>query len=95
MSKVTAKLRVTVPKHIADRYGMRPGSEISWPPAGDALREVPGAIANAAPDPAERLSLFDAATERQRKRQRRRVPSQSPKNRGWTRKELYERDRPH
>jgi hypothetical protein len=40
---------------------------------------------------AKRLSLFDAATERQRKRQRRRAPSESPKSRGWTREELYER----
>ena len=34
MAKVTSKLQVTVPKAIADHYGIRPGDEIQWIPAG-------------------------------------------------------------
>ncbi|MEK7258043.1 MAG: SUMF1/EgtB/PvdO family nonheme iron enzyme, partial [Bacteroidota bacterium] len=30
MAKVTSKLQVTVPKIIADQYGIRPGDEIEW-----------------------------------------------------------------
>jgi AbrB family looped-hinge helix DNA binding protein len=92
MSKVTSKLQVTVPKEIADRYGIRPGSEIGWVPAGDTLRVIPEA--SAAPvDLAERSRLFDAATARQKKRQGR-VTSQHAKGRGWTREELYRRGLP-
>ncbi|MGH7844250.1 MAG: AbrB/MazE/SpoVT family DNA-binding domain-containing protein, partial [Candidatus Binatia bacterium] len=35
MSKVTSKLQVTIPKDIAEAYGIQPGSEIHWVPAGD------------------------------------------------------------
>ena len=34
MSKVTSKLQVTLPKTIADRYGIQPGDEIEWSAAG-------------------------------------------------------------
>jgi bifunctional DNA-binding transcriptional regulator/antitoxin component of YhaV-PrlF toxin-antitoxin module len=33
---------VTVPKAIADEYGIKPGDEISWTPAGDAIRVETG-----------------------------------------------------
>lgn len=93
MSKVTSKLQVTVPKEIADRYGIRPGSEIDWIPAGDTLRILPAAAAHDSVDPAERLRLFDAATARQRKRQTgRRAPL--AKDRGWKREDLYGRGIP-
>jgi len=90
MSKVTSKLQVTVPKEIADRYGIRPGSEIHWIPAGDGLRVVPASLAPTSVDQAERLQLFDAATARQRKRQRRVTPARV-KDRGWKREDLYDR----
>ncbi len=93
MSKVTSKLQVTVPKEIATRYGIRPGSEIDWVPAGDTLRIVPAAAVLAALDPAERLSVFDAATARQKKRQARR-PAPGAKGRGWKREDLYDRGLP-
>jgi bifunctional DNA-binding transcriptional regulator/antitoxin component of YhaV-PrlF toxin-antitoxin module len=38
MSKVTAKLQVTLPKALAEKYGIVPGSEIVWEAAGDAIR---------------------------------------------------------
>jgi AbrB family looped-hinge helix DNA binding protein len=41
MAKVTSKRQVTVPKAIAEQYGIRPGDEIEWLPAGDAIRVVP------------------------------------------------------
>ena len=41
MAKVTSKLQLTVPKAIADRYGIRPGDELDWVPAGDAIRVIP------------------------------------------------------
>ncbi len=90
MSKVTSKLQVTVPKEIADRYGIRPGSEIDWIPAGDTLRVVPAATAVPAIDTAERLRLFDAATTRQNKRQAGARAARA-KSRGWKREDLYRR----
>jgi AbrB family looped-hinge helix DNA binding protein len=93
MSKVTSKLQVTVPKELADRYGIRPGSEIDWVPAGDTLRVIPAAAAAPAVDLAERSRLFDAATARQKKRQAR-VAVGHPKDRGWKREELYRRGVP-
>ena len=94
MSKITSKLQVTVPKAIADQYGIRPGDEIEWVPAGDSIRVVQVRRVSASRSAAERLELFDQATERQRTRQatlaQRRGGGES---RGWTREELYDRGR--
>lgn len=95
MAKVTSKLQLTLPKAIADRYKIRPGDNLDWLPAGEAIRVVKRGAAEAA-EPAtlkERLQLFDQATARQRKRQaadKRRTVAGS-QTRGWTREELYER----
>ncbi|HEY4764571.1 MAG TPA: AbrB/MazE/SpoVT family DNA-binding domain-containing protein [Candidatus Sulfotelmatobacter sp.] len=35
VAKVTSKLQLTVPKAIADHYGIRPGDELDWIPAGE------------------------------------------------------------
>ncbi|MDX2154119.1 MAG: AbrB/MazE/SpoVT family DNA-binding domain-containing protein [Bryobacteraceae bacterium] len=86
MPKMTSKYQVTVPKAIADRYGIRPGDEIAWVPAGDAIRVIPASLATPPGDSAEKLRLFDEATERHRRRGRR--PS-SLKDRGWKREDLY------
>ena len=43
MAKVTSKLQVTIPKALAERYGIRPGDEIDWEPAGQFIRVVPSA----------------------------------------------------
>ncbi len=41
MSKITSKLQVTIPKAIADQYGIKPGDEIEFQPAGDVIRVIP------------------------------------------------------
>jgi AbrB family looped-hinge helix DNA binding protein len=88
VSRVTSKLQVTVPKVIADRYGIRPGDEIEWVPAGDAVRIVLAGTPSAV-DPRRQLELFDAATARQQARNAATRPSAAP-DRGWTREELYD-----
>ena len=93
MAKVTSKLQVTVPKAIAAKYGIRPGDAIEWVPAGDAIRIVPAARHGRAADPRWRLKLFDAATERQRRRGTSRLRRRARAGRGWTREELYDRGR--
>jgi AbrB family looped-hinge helix DNA binding protein len=95
VAKVTSKLQVTVPKAIAVRYGIRPGDEITFREAGDAIRvEVAGGIAAPRLSLEERLTLFDASTRRQRERDRTRRTRRTPKNRGWTREDLYTRGLP-
>ena len=88
MSKVTSKLQVTLPKALADKYGIRPGDEIEWSAAGEALRvEIPRRS-----EPltlAERLRLFDAATERQKRRHAGWRRKWKTTDRGWTREDLY------
>ena len=41
MSRITSKLQVTVPKAIAERYGIRPGDEIRFEESGEVIRVVP------------------------------------------------------
>jgi AbrB family looped-hinge helix DNA binding protein len=95
MAKVTSKLQVTVPKVIAQQYGIRPGDEIEWVAAGDTIRVIPPGRSTPAVDLEFRLRLFDAATARQRKRQASRVAGTTPRRgRGWTREDLYRRARP-
>jgi AbrB family looped-hinge helix DNA binding protein len=91
MAKVTSKLQVTVPKVIAQRYGIRPGDDIDWVAAGDAIRVIPAGRQAASEDLAAKLRLFDQATERHKRR-----PSAQTKrvrNRGWKREDLYGRGR--
>jgi predicted nucleic acid-binding protein/bifunctional DNA-binding transcriptional regulator/antitoxin component of YhaV-PrlF toxin-antitoxin module len=40
MARVTSKYQVTVPRKIAEAYGITPGVDI-WVPAGDVIRVVP------------------------------------------------------
>lgn len=88
---MTSKLQVTVPKVLAEQYGIEPGSEIEWQAAGDAIRVLPPGRARVG-DRSERLALFDEATQRQRRRQlKSRRKTQKKDNRGWTREELYVR----
>lgn len=91
MARITSKLQVTVPKAIAQRYGIRPGDEVEFLPAGDAIRVVPQASPGEKPDRKRRLALFDRATDRQRARQQSRWEAADDAERGWRRDELYRR----
>lgn len=96
MAKVTSKLQLTLPKAIADRYKIRPGDNLDWLPAGEAIRVVKCAATKIIqPETLEqRLRLFDQATARQRKREAATSVEKraaSPQGRGWTREELYQR----
>lgn len=96
MSKVTSKLQVTIPKAIATQYGIAPGDEIHFQPAGPEIRIVPqGVRGREHLSTAERLRLFELARDRQREREKRMpVVSEPAKDRGWTREELYTRGDP-
>lgn len=93
MAKVTSKLQVTVPKAIAERYRIRPGDSIRFEEAGEVIRIVPpsnGTSGDRLPL-GERLTLFDAATERQMKRETPSKGRRRGRDRGWTREGLYRR----
>jgi AbrB family looped-hinge helix DNA binding protein len=94
MAKVTSKLQVTVPKALADRYGIRPGDEIEWVASGATIRVVPPGRKMHGLTVEARLKLFDAATERQRRRQLRGGRMRTGADRGWRREDLYTRGRP-
>ena len=94
MAKVTSKLQVTVPKALAEHYGIRPGDDIRFEESGEVIRVVP-ANAGAPTDGLDieaRLRLFDAATARQQTREARRQARRAS-TRGWTREDLYEHGR--
>lgn len=90
-----------MPKAIADQYGIRPGDELNWIPAGESIRvELARRKAKAGHELTveERLALFDAGTKRLDKLQ----AEELKKNRGkrvtredrrWTREDLYDDDR--
>ena len=92
MSKVTSKLQVTIPKVIAEHYGIKPGMEIQWEPYGTCIRVVPPGARRPRFDVATRLELFDQSTERIRRLTAHIPPAPPGTPRGWTREDLY-RDR--
>lgn len=92
MAKVTSKFQVTVPKTIADLYRIRPGDNIAWVAAGEAIRVIPSDKKVAPDDRAAKLRLFDQATERLRRRPSPRKVKRAT-GRGWTREDLYQRGR--
>jgi AbrB family looped-hinge helix DNA binding protein len=101
MPKVTSKLQLTVPKKIADQYGIRPGDHLEWIPAGESIRVE--LMRRKAKDgmrlsPEERLELFDEGTKRLRNREQALLkgkphPEPDTSGRGWTREELYNDER--
>jgi len=96
MSKITSKLQVTIPKAIAEQYGIKPGDEIEFQAAGDVIRVIPPRgrrIPRLSVE--ERLRLFDEATARQRQREAgMKLPAKPPAERDWKREDLYERGKP-
>jgi len=95
MPKVNGKLQVTLPKALADRYGIRPGDEINWQPAGGYIFLIPPSHSRPELSTEERLRVFDEATKRQREREAEVKAElgeiEQPKDRGWTREDLYRR----
>jgi len=87
---VTSKLQVTLPKALADQYGIAPGDQIEWVASGEAIKVRP--LRNAPPmsNSQSRLRLFDRATMRQNQRQKDRKLTRSPALRGWKRQDLYQ-----
>jgi AbrB family looped-hinge helix DNA binding protein len=96
MAKVTSKLQVTIPKHIADEYGIVPGDEVEFVPAGDSIRVIPPRQRpRVSLSLEERLRLFDESRARQREREKRMVfPASPSKERDWRREDLYTRGKP-
>ncbi len=98
VAKVTSKLQLTVPKAIADEYGIKPGDELQWVAAGEAIRVIPPRgkkLAEQVRTVEERLELFDQATQRQKQRKKKagnRLPRAAA--RGWKREDLYDRGLP-
>jgi len=91
MAKVTSKLQVTVPKQIADQYGIKPGDDIEWVASGDSIRVLPGRRRPPKKAVPSRLRLFDQATQRQQIRNEEAEPATGSMLRGWSREELYGR----
>ena len=96
MAKVTSKLQVTIPKHIAEEYGIAPGDEVEFVPAGDSIRVIPPRQrSRSLLSLDERLRLFDASTARQREREKNMtLPATPPAERDWRREDLYTRGKP-
>jgi AbrB family looped-hinge helix DNA binding protein len=92
MAKVTSKFQVTLPKAIVERYGIRVGDEIRFEPAGPVIRVAPPRTRPRL-TAAQRLEIFDQASERQvqREQERRQHPAAAAGDRGWTRDQLYDR----
>lgn len=91
MARVSSKLQITIPKWLAERYGITPGDSVSFQEAGEGIRLVPTARrVPSAIDRSQRLALFDASTQRQRDREAQVRPDPAH-SRGWTREELYRR----
>lgn len=90
---MTSKLQVTIPKSIADQYAIAPGDDVEFIGSAESVRRVPAKAPKPVLDVAARLRLFDAATERQRAREREsgEAGASTGEGRGWTREELYRR----
>ena len=98
---MTSKLQLTVPKAVADQYGIRPGDELEWIPAGDSIRIVlvnKPQSARSRLSPEQRLEIFHQSMERQRLRNEKYykehgVPKKDAE-RDWKREDLYTRGFP-
>ena len=91
---MTSKLQVTLPKAIADRFGIEPGADIEWEAVDDVIRIIPPRARRSQRSLEERLRAYDAATHRQRERDRALAPdAKQSADRGWRREDLYRRGR--
>ena len=87
-------MQVTIPKAIADAYGIVPGDEIEFQEAGYWIRIVPPRRRKRGMRSAEeRLRMFDDMMARRAEQQKHiPVPEKPPADRGWTREDLYKRE---
>lgn len=92
MSLITSKLQVTVPKAIALKHGLGPGSEVTFESAGDVVFLRPAGLLPSQVAPEERARRFWAMMARADARGGDVAPSETGTDRGWTREELYDRD---
>lgn len=105
---MTSKLQLTVPKVIADEYGIKPGDQLDWTAAGDVIRVIPAKSRRSRVhlrSVKERVELFHQMLERQRQREinpptaeesvdpAERPPLPHEIERGWRREDLYTRGR--
>lgn len=93
MTRVTGKLQITLPKRLADAYGIRVGDEVEIVAAGESIAIVPARSLATVLPAQERLRHFDQATKRQEARQLGEAPAVA-QERGWTREDLHTRGRP-
>ena len=94
MAKVTSKLQITIPKRIAEQYGIKPGDKLDFVPRAGGIRLVPaGTWSQPRLSPAERVRLFDASMAYVDKRAKELgiKPKEDESERDWTREELYTR----
>lgn len=95
MPKVTSKLQITLPKRIAEQYGIKPGDVIEFVPRAGGIQIVPaGAGSEPKLSPEERVRLFRESMKRADRRAD--ALGVEPKNneseRDFTREALYTRD---
>ncbi len=89
MAKVTGKFQVTLPKAAVTQAGIAVGDTLDIRVNGGVLLVTRRGEGGVEHDTRERLTHFDRATKRQRKRR----PVPAGATRGWTREELYARGR--
>jgi AbrB family looped-hinge helix DNA binding protein len=96
MSKITSKLQVTLPKRIAEQFGIKPGDEVEFVPAGDVIHVVPpGRRLTPQLGLEERLRLFESSKKWQQDYEKQLPLADTPaKRRDWKREDLYTRGKP-
>lgn len=94
MARVTGKFQITLPKRLADSYGIRVGDDVEIVAAGESIAIIPARALTSLLSREERLRHFDQATRRQEERQRESHQPTAATERGWGREELYTRGRP-
>ena len=97
MARVTGKFQITLPKRLADSYGIRVGDDVDIVAAGEMIAILPARTLTPLLSREERLRHFDQATRRQQARQEAHPRGGQPgvaSDRGWGREELYTRGRP-
>lgn len=96
MAKVTSKLQLTVPKAVADQYGIRPGDEVELAPSGSFIRMTPPSRRREDLTVGERVKLFRRLLDQFQKPRKaepdaRRAKARAEAARGWKREDLYTR----